>query len=353
MTTPAIEVQNLSKTYPGGVEALRGLSFEVRSGEIFALLGPNGAGKSTTVKILTTLATPSAGSARVAGFDVTADPHDVRRRIGYVAQSSGVDVLITGRENLQLQGQIFRLPPNRLRQRTAELLELFRLEDVADRMVQTYSGGMKRRLDVAMGLIHRPEVLFLDEPTSGLDPESRSVMWREVRRFAREGLTILLTTHYLEEADQLAGRLAIIDHGSVVVAGTPEELKGSLRGDLVSIELRDRGRTPEAPAALEALDGVSRVLLDDTQLYVTLAPLRGDVTLAPGRGDVTLAPGRGDGRVVHGAGAVPALVGALEKAGLEVAQISLSRTSLDDVYLTATGHAFDRGVERHSHAGDL
>ncbi len=321
---PAIEVRELRKTYPGGVEALCGLSFEVRAGEIFALLGPNGAGKSTTVRILTTLGVPTSGSARVAGFDVGADPREVRRRIGYVAQSSGVDPLITGRENLQLQGQIFRLPPKRLRRRTAELLELFRLEDHADRMVQTYSGGLKRRLDVAMGLIHRPEVLFLDEPTTGLDPESRSVMWREVRRFAQEGLTILLTTHYLEEADQLAGRLAIIDHGSKVAEGSPEELKGSLRGDLVSIELRDRDRTAEARLVIAAVEGVSRVLLDETQLFVTLAPLRGDA------------------QVVHGASAVPAIVGALEKAGHEVAQIALSRPSLDDVYLTATGHAFQR-----------
>ena len=311
----AIEVEDLCKIYPGGVEALCGLSFTVRAGEIFALLGPNGAGKSTTVKILTTLARATAGKARVAGFDVTADSQKVRRRIGYVAQSSGVDPLITGRENLQLQGQIFRLEPRRLRLRIAELLELFRLEAAADRMVQTYSGGMKRRLDVAMGLIHRPEVLFLDEPTTGLDPESRSVMWKEVRRFAREGLSILLTTHYLEEADELAGRLAIVDHGRVVVTGSPEELKGSLRGDLVSIELRDRDRTPQAHAVVEALDGVTRVLVDETQLYA---------------------------QVQHGARAVPALAGALEKAGFEVAQISLSRTSLDDVYLTATGHAYKR-----------
>ncbi len=329
----AIEVQDLRKTYPGGVEALRGLSFEVHPGEVFALLGPNGAGKSTTVRILTTLARATSGSARVAGFDVTVDPHGVRRRIGYVAQSSGVDTLITGRENRQPQGQIFRLSPRRLRLRIAELLELFRLEEVADRMVQTYSGGMKRRLDVAMGLIQRPEVLFLDEPTSGLDPESRSVMWQQVRRLAREGLTILLTTHYLEEADRLAGQLAIIDHGSVVIAGSPEELKGSLRGDLLTIELRARDRAGEARAVLEALDGVSRVLLDDAQLYVTLTSRQGDA------------------QVVRGARAVPVVVGALDKAGLEVAQIALSRPSLDDVYLTATGHAFQRQAARDAPAG--
>ena len=309
----AIEVSDLRKTYPGGVEALRGLSFEVRSGEVFALLGPNGAGKSTTIRILTTLAAATGGAARVAGFDVTAEPHQVRRRIGYVAQSPGGDPLITGWENLQLQGQIFRLPPPHLRQRIAELLELFELEEAADRMVETYSGGMRRRLDVAMGLIHRPEVLFLDEPTTGLDPTSRSVMWKEVKRLAREGLSILLTTHYLEEADRLAQRLAIIDHGSLVVEGSPDELKEGLRGDLVTIELRDRERTDEARAAVEKVAGVSRVLRDGVELYA---------------------------QVAEGASAMPAVVGALEKAGLEVAQISLSRPSLDDVYLTATGHAF-------------
>ncbi|MCP3959461.1 MAG: ATP-binding cassette domain-containing protein [bacterium] len=315
-STNAIEVEDLRKTYRGGVEALRGLSFEVRSGEIFALLGPNGAGKSTTVRILTTLASATGGSARVAGLDVASDAREVRRRIGYIAQGSGGDPLITGRENLQLQGQIFRLPPKRLRQRIDELLALFQLEDAAARMVETYSGGMRRRLDVAMGLIHQPEVLFLDEPTTGLDPKSRSVMWKEVERLAREGLTILLTTHYLEEADHLAQRLAIIDHGSVVVAGSPDELKGGLRGDLVSIELRDRDRTDEARATIEAVDGVSRVLRTGVELYA---------------------------QVDQGTSAVPAVVGALEKAGLEVAQISLSRPSLDDVYLTATGQVFQQG----------
>ena len=316
--TLAIEVEDLRKTYPGGIEALRGLSLVVRSGEIFALLGPNGAGKSTAVRILTTLAAATGGSARVAGLDVAADAFEVRRRIGYVAQGSGGDPLITGRENLQLQGQIFRLPPSQLRQRIDELLALFQLDDAADRMVETYSGGMRRRLDVAMGLIHRPEVLFLDEPTTGLDPKSRSVMWKEVERLARDGLTILLTTHYLEEADQLAQRLAIIDHGSVVTAGSPEELKGGLRGDLVSIELhdQDRDRTDEARATIEAVAGVSRVLRNGIELYA---------------------------QVDKGTIAVPAMVGALEKTGLEVAQISLSRPSLDDVYLTATGHVYQEG----------
>lgn len=230
--TSAIEATGLRKSYPGGVEAVRGLSFSVPSGQIFALLGPNGAGKSTTVRILTTLSAPSAGSARVAGFDVVRQPQEVRRRIGYVAQASGVDPTATGRENLLLQGRLFRLPPRDLRSRVSELLELFQLTDAAERPAATYSGGMRRRLDVAMGLIHRPEVLFLDEPTTGLDPESRAVMWKEVKRLAQDGLTLLLTTHYLEEADQLAQRLVIVDGGQIVAEGTPAELKERLRGDV-------------------------------------------------------------------------------------------------------------------------
>jgi len=242
----AIAVTDLRKTYPGGVEAVRGLSFHVERGEVFALLGPNGAGKSTTVRILTTLSAPTSGAAVVAGFDVVRAAHEVRRHIGYVAQSSGVDLTATGRENLMLQGRLFRLPAAALRSRVAELLELFQLTGASERPALTYSGGMKRRLDVAMGLIHRPEVLFLDEPTTGLDPESRSVMWKEVRRLAREGLTLLLTTHYLEEADQLAHRLAIIDGGRIVAEGTPDELKGRLRGD-----------------------GLDRPSLDDVYLHAT------------------------------------------------------------------------------------
>jgi ABC-2 type transport system ATP-binding protein len=235
----AIKVTGLRKTYPGGVEAVRGLSFSVRSGEIFALLGPNGAGKSTTVRILTTLSAPTAGSARVAGLDVVAQAQEVRRHIGYVAQASGVDVTATGRENLLLQGRLFHLPAPELRTRVNELLELFQLTGAAHRPAATYSGGMRRRLDVAMGLIHQPAVLFLDEPTTGLDPESRAVMWKEVKRLADGGLTLLLTTHYLEEADQLAHRLAIIDGGRIVTEGTPGGLKERLRTTIASPSLDD------------------------------------------------------------------------------------------------------------------
>jgi ABC-2 type transport system ATP-binding protein len=232
----AIEVEGLRKTYAGGVEALRGVSFAVRPGEVFALLGPNGAGKSTTVRILTTLSAPTAGQARVAGFDVLRQPREVRRRIGCVAQSSGVDLSATGRENLALQGHLFRIPSAALKERVSQLLSLFQLETAADRPAITYSGGMKRRLDVAMGLVHKPEVLFLDEPTTGLDPESRAVMWKELRRLAQEGLTLLLTTHYLEEADQLAQRIAIVDGGRLVAEGTPAELKRDDAGEAISLD---------------------------------------------------------------------------------------------------------------------
>ena len=205
---------------------------------IYGLLGPNGAGKSTTVKILTSLARPDSGEARVEGVDVLARPGQVRHMIGVVAQRSGADPTATGRENLILQGRLYGLRGAAVRARADELLAHFGLTEAAGRLVKTYSGGMQRRLDVALGLMHRPAVLFLDEPTTGLDPESRAAMWQEIARLAGgEGMTVLLTTHYLEEADRLAGRLAIVDRGRVVTSGTPDELKGELRGDAVQVEL--------------------------------------------------------------------------------------------------------------------
>jgi ABC-2 type transport system ATP-binding protein len=310
---PAIEVRELRKTYAGGVVALDGISFAVAAGEVFALLGPNGAGKSSTVRILATLSAPTAGAAFVDGIDVIARPREVRQRIGYVAQASGVDLTATGRENLTLQGQLYRLPAAPLRARVAELLELFELNAAADRAAITYSGGMKRRLDVAMGLVHRPAVLFLDEPTTGLDPESRAVMWEEVRGLARQGLTLLLTTHYLEEADQLAQRLLILDGGRVVAEGTPDALKAGLRGDRVSVDLADSGRVAAAREVLSGLPEVASVLVDGTTLYA---------------------------QVAHSPSALPSLLAALDRAGLPVAQVALSRPSLDDVYLHTTGHAW-------------
>ncbi|MET7512490.1 ATP-binding cassette domain-containing protein [Streptomyces sp. NPDC005480] len=314
---PAVQARQLVKTYPGDVTALSGMDITVEPGTVFGLLGPNGAGKSTTVKILTTLARPDSGTATVAGHDVLRHPDRVRRAIGVVAQKSGADPVATGRENLQLQGRLYGLRGADLNRRVAELLDRFRLTDAAGRQVKGYSGGMQRRLDVALGLVHRPEVLFLDEPTTGLDPEARTAMWDEIARLAGdEGLSILLTTHYLEEADRLAERVAVVDRGHVVVEGTPDGLKGELRGDAVHLELRaavqDAGRTL-LESALAALPGVRETQFDGRRVSV---------------------------RADDGAAAVPALLAALERAGVAVTAATVARPSLDDVYLRYAGRRY-------------
>ena len=232
--TPAIEARGLVKTYPAPgrnprIRALDGLDLTVEPGTIFALVGPNGAGKSTTVKILTTLAVADQGTATVEGIDVRADPAQARRVIGVVGQRSGADPMATGRENLVLQGHLYGQPSRNAKLRADELLDRFALTEAAGRFVRTYSGGMQRRLDVALGLMHRPKVLFLDEPTTGLDPEARAAMWEEITRLAAvDKMTVLLTTHYLDEADRLAGRLAVVDRGRVVAEGEPDRLKQDL-----------------------------------------------------------------------------------------------------------------------------
>ncbi len=264
---PAIQADQLVKTYKGNVTALAGLSFEVEPGTVFGLLGPNGAGKSTAVKILTTLSAPDSGTAWVGGADVTQHPERVRRLIGAVAQESGAIAALTGRQNLRLQGDLQGMPTKVLAQRSADLLATFGLTAAADRTVKTYSGGMRRRLDIAIALVHRPEVLFLDEPTTGLDPEARSDTWRTLNELATEQqLTILLTTHYLEEADQFAARLAIIDRGQIVAEGAPEELKASLRGDSVVVQMGDSRRAGIGESALLRLTDVGSVARDGTAL---------------------------------------------------------------------------------------
>jgi len=316
MTDKAIVAQGLVKTYPKGVRALDGVGFEVAAGSVFGLVGPNGAGKSTTVKILTTLSRPDEGQATVAGIDVLRRPDAVRRAIGCVAQKSGVDVHASGRENLLLQGRLYNMGGRELDQRVDIMLERFGLVDAARRVTSTYSGGMQRKLDVAMGLVHSPEVLFLDEPTTGLDPEARADMWTEIERLAgEEGLTILLTTHYLEEADRLARRVAIVDQGKIVAQGSPEELKSELRGDAVHIEL----------AAVETNGRVAAALAD-------LGDVR-DVVVEHGR----LLHARAD----NGARAVPVMLQALEAHGVPVASVTVARPSLDDVYLKYTGRRFE------------
>jgi ABC-2 type transport system ATP-binding protein len=315
----AIEAHDLVKTYPGGVRALDGLGFAVAAGTVFGLLGPNGAGKTTTVKILTTLSRPDAGRATVAGLDVLRRADEVRRLIGVVAQRSGVDREATGRENLALQGLVHGLRGRELRRRVDGLLDRFGLAEAADRVVGGYSGGMQRRLDIALGLVHHPQVLFLDEPTTGLDPEVRADLWEEIARLAAdEGLTILLTTHYLEEADRLASRLAIVDRGRVVVEGTPDGLKRELRGDAVQVELAEPEADGRVAAALDRLDAVREVTVEGRSLRA---------------------------RSDRGATAVPSVLAALESAGVKVASVTVARPSLDDVYLRYTGRAFGEADE--------
>jgi ABC-2 type transport system ATP-binding protein len=317
MTTYAVEAHDLVKTYPKGVRALDGLSVAVAAGEVFGLLGPNGAGKTTTVKILTTLARPDAGTATVAGHDVLRNPDRVRRAIGVVAQRSTADPAATGRDNLMLQGRLHGLRGGDLRRRVSELLDRFDLTDPAGRAVRTYSGGMQRRLDIALGLVHRPRVLFLDEPTTGLDPEARAAMWDEINRLSEgEGLTILLTTHYLEEADRLAHRLAIVDKGRIVVSGTADELKGELHGDAVHVDLRT---APDEPADRLIRDAVGRV---------------------PGARDVRLQGRRLSARAGDGPAVVPAVLAALDQLGVPVVAVTVARPSLDDVYLRYAGRRF-------------
>ncbi len=311
---PAIEARDLVKTYGGKVRALDGFSFAVEAGEIYALLGPNGAGKSTTIKILNTLSRPDSGSARIAGFDVLREPERVRRAIGCVAQKSGIDLEATGRENLTLQGRIHGLRRHKLKARVDELLERFRLTEAADSIARTYSGGMQRKLDIAMGLVHNPRVLFLDEPTTGLDPEARAGLWDDISRLANEdGITVLLTTHYMEEADQLARRVAIIDRGRLVVEGAPDRLKGELLGDAIHIEFASAEAESRVREALDGLNGLSEILVKGHSLHA---------------------------RAAQGATAVPGMLAALESNGLKVASVKVTRPSLDDVYLHYTGRTF-------------
>ena len=310
----AIEARDLVKEYPGSVRALDGVTFGVDEGSVFALLGPNGAGKTTTVRILTTLSRADSGSASVGGHDVARDPEQVRRSIGVVAQRSGVDSNATGRENLALQGRLFGLGGRALSHRVDELLWKLGLADSADRLASTYSGGMTRRLDIALGLVNRPSVLFLDEPTTGLDPEVRAAMWDEVARLAREEhLTILLTTHYLEEADRLAARVAIVDRGRIVAEGTPEALKAELRGDAIAIELRIGSTEGEVRAALAPVSGIDDLRLEGRTVLL---------------------------RVSQGPAALPIVLSALDSGAVKVAAATVSHPSLDDVYLRHTGRSF-------------
>jgi ABC-2 type transport system ATP-binding protein len=308
-----VEAHDLRKTYKPDVRALDGLSFSVAAGSVFALLGPNGAGKTTTVRILTTLSLPDEGTASVAGIDVLSRPGLVRSQIGSVSQHTGAIGQLTGQENLTMQGKLYGMRSAGLRRRVSDLLDQFGLAQAAKRQARTYSGGMRRRLDIATVLVHQPTVLFLDEPTTGLDPEGRADLWAVLTGLAKAGTTILVTTHYLEEADQYATKIAIVDRGRIVAEGTAGELKAGLRGDSVLLELADSVSAEQVERAVAGIPQVLRATAD---------------------GNVVRA------RVPDGPRTLPAVLAAVDAAGVSVLSVSVSRPSLDDVYLHHAGHSF-------------
>jgi ABC-2 type transport system ATP-binding protein len=312
-----IETNGLRKSFRTGtrrrattVEAVRGVDLAVAKGEIFGFLGPNGAGKTTTLRMLATLLIPDGGDATIAGADLRSDPGEVRRRVGYVAQGGGTWNEVSAREELALQARMHGIGKAEAWRRAADALDAFQLTEYADRKCKTYSGGQRRRVDIALGVIHSPKALFLDEPTAGLDPQSRAHMWDEVRRLRGEGMTVFITTHYLEEADALCDRVAIIDHGEIVAEGTPDELKREIAGDVLKLALN--GSTPQAAELLGTQPYVHKLEVEDggLRLYVDT-----------------------------GATAIPRILRALDGSGVELGAIELHRPSLDDVFLTKTGRS--------------
>jgi daunorubicin resistance ABC transporter ATP-binding subunit len=306
----AIVVENLTKHF-GDVEALAGVDFQVEGGTVFGLLGPNGAGKTTAIRILTTILPPDGGRAEVLGYDVVRDAQKVRLRIGMAGQFAAVDPLLTGRENLRLVGKVAQMPKDLIMPRAAELLERFELTDAADRPARTYSGGMRRRLDIAAALVARPPVLFLDEPTTGLDLHSRNELWAMIKELVAEGTTLLLTTQYLEEADRLAGRIAVIDGGRVIAQGTPSELKAELGRSVIELSMADE---TDAFRAERVLSHLGRPELDGTILRL---------------------PGNVPGGAME-------VLRALDGARLEPDTLMVREPSLDDVFLQLTGHKAER-----------
>lgn len=307
------------------VEAVRGVDLAVEQGEIFGFLGPNGAGKTTTLRMLATLIAPDGGAATIAGADLRRDPGQVRRRIGYVAQGGSTWDEVSAREELVLQARMYGIDKAEARVRAARALSAFQLTEFADRKCKTYSGGQRRRVDIALGIIHEPRVVFLDEPTTGLDPQSRAHMWDEIRRLRADGMTVFITTHYLDEADALCDRISIMDYGEVVAEGTPDELKREIAGDVVTVGFGDQpGATPQAAELL------------DSQPYVNKLE-----TIAPaGPGTADRQHGGGLRLYVDaGAIAIPQILRTLDASGVQLTSIELHRPSLDDVFLTKTGRS--------------
>ena len=324
----------------GRVEAVRGVSIDVARGEIFGFLGPNGAGKTTTLRMLTTLLPIDSGTATVAGFDVARQPQQVRTRIGYVSQLGGADELATGRENLILQGRLYGASRAQVAPRAQALVELLDLAEFADRRVTTYSGGQRRRLDIALGIVHEPPVLFLDEPTTGLDPQSRANLWDHIRGLRESGTTVFLTTHYLEEADVLCDRLMIMDHGQIVAEGTPRALKQEVAGDAIVITLRpgDHGTGDHGPDNQGAGDhGAQRAV----------PVLRAE----PYVRELTADDGQLRLYVDDGGTALPQLIRLLDSRGIGIRSISMSEPTLDDVFLRQTGRSLRDGTPGGGEAG--
>jgi ABC-2 type transport system ATP-binding protein len=316
--TLAIKASGLAKAY-GDVVALNGIDIEVEQGTVLGLLGPNGSGKTTTVRILATLLQADSGSASVGGFDVATQPDEVRSVIGLTGQYAAVDEYLTGRENLELFGRLFHLSKFDAAKRAAELLDRFDLSDAADRGIKGYSGGMRRRLDLAASLIGRPNVLFLDEPTTGLDPRSRQGMWEVIEDLISEGTTVLLTTQYLEEADQLENRIVVLDHGNVIAKGTSNELKSQVGGDRIEIVVESVGDVSNAAALIQEFGSAPAITEDLTKTI--LLPVAGGST------------------------AIVNIVRKLDENKISIADIALRRPTLDDVFLSLTGHATENTEE--------
>ncbi|KGA20360.1 putative multidrug ABC transporter ATP-binding protein [freshwater metagenome] len=316
--TLAIKASGLAKAY-GDVVALNGIDIEVEQGTVLGLLGPNGSGKTTTVRILATLLQADSGSASVGGFDVATQPDEVRSVIGLTGQYAAVDEYLTGRENLELFGRLFHLSKFDAAKRAAELLDRFDLSDAADRGIKGYSGGMRRRLDLAASLIGRPNVLFLDEPTTGLDPRSRQGMWEVIEDLIAEGTTVLLTTQYLEEADQLANRIVVLDHGNVIAKGTSNELKSQVGGDRIEIVVESVGDVANAAGLIQEFGSAPAITEDLTKTI--LLPVAGGST------------------------AIVNIVRKLDENKISIADIALRRPTLDDVFLSLTGHATENTEE--------
>jgi ABC-2 type transport system ATP-binding protein len=323
MSETILQTSNLSKTFLSGkgkkkkdVEAVKDVDLEVKEGEIFGFLGPNGAGKSTTLNILTTLLAPTSGKAMVAGFDLLRHPQKVREQIGYVSQAGGADTFSNAFENLLLQARLYGIAKSQAAQIAKELIERFQMGEFATRETRSYSGGQKRRLELALGIVHKPKLVFLDEPTTGLDPQSRAYFWEEIKHLKKDGMTIFLTTHYLEEADNLCDRVAIIDHGTIVALDTPMQLKRQIGAESITVDFANGKETDQANTLFDSLPFIQKIYRQENKLFLFVE--------------------NGESRLAE-------VLRILDKATISIQTIGLSRPSLDDVFLQKTGRSLREG----------